>query len=121
MKQKQIVNAYKALSNMYKMQLPVREAHAVYMVRRQLEDQYYFQLEQERTLLEQHHGTINRDGDIRFGSKEDAQAFQAAITEMNDMDIDIEVSPAHIQFERVEDIKVTPEDMERLEGFIIFE
>lgn len=121
MKQKKIINAYKTLSNMYQMRLPVREAHAIFLLKRQLEDQYYFQLEQEKTLLEEFNGTITRDGDIRFSKREDAEAFHGKISELNDMEIEIDVAPAHLQIERIDDIRLTPEDMEHLDGFIEFE
>ena len=51
MKQKEIVRAYSAISNLYKQQIPLTVSHKLYQLKRKLTPQWDFQIEKERELI----------------------------------------------------------------------
>lgn len=121
MKQGKIMNAYHALSRLYIQPLPIKEAYKIFGLRKQLDDQYKFEIDREKQSLEQTGGYIDEDGEIRFRIKENAKKFTAAINELSEMEVDIQIKPITIKMDELADLKITPVDIEYLDGFVVFE
>ena len=70
--------------------------------------------------MQQYHGEFAEDGiTTKFPTKENQIAFWNKIRELKNMDIDIDI--VSIDLGCNQDIKLTPSDMEALDGFILFE
>lgn len=131
MKQNQINRAYQTLSKMANMQLPVRVAYDLFMMLRQLEPAYKCELELERKLIEKYSGIIQNDGSISFQSLDNTEesmnearkrveGFGKEISELNDTEAPIDITPITISYEAMEGQTLTPADMACLDGFVVF-
>ena len=121
MKQYQINKAYAALGRLANMQLRVRDSRNLYMLSKQLENAYNFELEQEKKLIEKYHGDVTSDGRIHFGDTSDAEGFKQEIGELNNLDIEVEFDPIIINCDDIGDQRITPYDVACLDGFVSFE
>lgn len=121
MKQHKINSAFNALNKLMGMELKVRDAYAVFMLRRKLEPSYEFELERERGLISKYDGTILPNGTITFPAEDDAQRFREEIAEMNESEIELEFEPITLNFDALGEQKILPADLAALEGFIRFE
>lgn len=121
MTQREIIDAYNATDVLYKMRLPVRDAYNVFRLRKRLEPHYIFEMERERKMLEDLNGKIEPDGRITFQDMESALKFQDALIEADNMDVEEEIEPIHMQMDALGTEQITPQDMEHLDGFIVFE
>ena len=120
MKQRKIIDAYKALNNLYKEKLPIKESYEIYRLRSQLQDVYLFELEREKKMMEETGATFDAEDNLLFKKKEDLERFRAATEEANEMEIDLNITALHMEIARLGDIFISPEDIERLDGFISF-
>lgn len=120
MKQIQVINAFTALNHLRAMRLPVRDAYNVFNLRKQLEQSYIFEMEREKKLLEETDGQIKDDGSLLFPTEEAAIRFNEGVEEANNMDVEIEFEPIQMQMDAIAGIQITPEDIEKLDGFVIF-
>ena len=121
MKQYQINKAYNAMTRLMTVQFPVRIAYSIYMLMKQIEPCYEFDLKRERELVEKYHGSISMDGMITFPSPDDAGLFKDEIDELTNMDVDVRISPISIPYDSLEDQTITPMEIASLEGFVSFE
>ena len=121
MKQHQVNRAVMALGRLSNMQLPVRDSRNLYMLSKQLEDAYQFELDQEKKLIAKYHGKISDDGGVAFSNPDDANAFNAEIIELNNLDVSIEFSPVTINCDSMGDQHISPFDIACLDGFVMFE
>lgn len=120
MKQYQINKAYNALGRLANMQLPVRDARNIYMLSKQLDNAYNFELEQEKKLIDKYHGVFTNDGGVTFASKEDGDNFGKALAELNNLDVDVDFDPVVISCEAMGDQRISPFDVACLDGFVVF-
>ena len=118
MKQEKIIEAYRVLKNMAWESYPLPVAYSLYNLRKSMEPQADFQLEQEKKLIEEFNGKPGENGLINFGDQENAQKFLEKIKELGDLEVDFIFTPIDIPIS--EDIKITPNDIEKLDGFVNF-
>lgn len=121
MKQYQINKAYSALSRLANMQLPVRDSRNLYMLSKQLDDAYNFELEQEKKLIEKYHGVFTKDGGVTFANSDDANGFGAELKELNNLEVEVEFDPVVIDCDAMGDQRISPFDVACLDGFVMFE
>jgi len=121
MKQYQINRAYGALGRLASMQLPVRDSRNVYMLSKQLEDAYNFELEQEKKLLEKYHGVLDKQGGVTFSNTDDAQGFNEELNELHNIEVEVDFEPVTIQCDAMGNQTITPMDIACLDGFVLFE
>ena len=121
MKQYQINKAYSALGRLANMQLPVRDSRNLYMLSRQLEDAYSFELKQEKKLVEKYHGIIDNGGGVTFPNSDEAKKFGEEIAELNNLEVEIDFDPVVISCDSIEDQRISPYDIACLDGFVMFE
>jgi len=121
MKQYQINKAYKTLLKLTDFKLPVRAARDIYMLARQLEPSYSFELQQERKLAEQHGAQYDKNGMPLFATKDDAKAFQSELSEMINLEVELDFKPISISCDIFGDQLITAAEIASLEGFVDFE
>lgn len=121
MKQRQINVAYGALKRLSTMQFPVKTAYGLYTLLRQIEDIYQFELQQEKKLLGKYNGELTSNGRVVFGDKESEIEFAKEVRELNDMEVDVVISPITVSFDSFSDYALSPSDIANLEGFVVFE
>lgn len=118
MKQEKIIEAYRVLKNMAGESYPLPVAYSLYNLRKSMEPQADFQLEQEKKLIEEFNGKPGDNGLINFGDQENAQKFLEKLKELGDLEVDFIFTPIDIPISG--DIKITPNDIEKLDGFVNF-
>ena len=121
MKQYQINKAYSALSRLANMQLPVRDSRNLYMLSKQLDNAYNFELEQEKKLIEKYHGVFTKDGGVTFANSDDSNGFGAELKELNNLEVEVEFDPVVIDCDAMGDQRISPFDVACLDGFVMFE
>lgn len=118
MKQGKIVNAYKALRELEQEKMPMKTAYKLYKLRKQLEKGFDFQREQEEKLLEDFGAKVLDGGLVQFQTVDDRKAYEAQIAELNDMESDVEVNPVDMGL--TDEVSITPDAIEALEGIVNF-
>ncbi len=121
MKQYQINRAYNALGRMANMQLPVRDSRNLYMLSKQLDDAYSFEVEQEKKLIEKYNGVLAGDGRVTFPNDDEAKKFSEELAELNDLEVDVEFDPVIISCDAMREQRISPFDVACLDGFVVFE
>lgn len=121
MKQYQINKAYSALGRLANMQMPVRDARNLYMLSKQLDDAYNFELEQERKLIEKYNGVLTGDGGVTFPNNDEAKKFGEELAELNNLDVEVDFDPVVIPCDVMDEQRVSPFDIACLDGFVTFE
>ena len=121
MKQYQINKAYSALGRLANMQLPVRDSRNLYMLSKQLDNAYNFELEQEKKLIEKYHGVLTGDGGVTFPNSDETKKFGEELAELNNLEVEVEFDPVVISCDAMEDQRISPFDVACLDGFVMFE
>lgn len=119
MTQKQVIDAYKALTKLNTQPLPMKTAYALHKLRRALQPAWDFQVEQEGALFDKLKPTPIGNGALQFKSPDELKTWNQTIDELNAMPSDIEFAPVTVTMDDA--ISITPDDIDRLEGFVIFE
>ena len=120
MNQKRAASAYIALFRLNDVQLNIKDAYSVYKMKKQLEDSYQFMTEQEQKIVDQYNGVILGNGNIQFASSEIAEKAKNEMQALNDLEIDLDITPISITLDAIRDGMMSPSDMESLEGFVSF-
>lgn len=121
MKQIQINRAYASLNKLLGMDLPARESRDIFMLARSLQDHYAFEADRERKLVQKYGGIIRDDGQIVFQDTENLESFKQEVSEIGDLDVDIDITPVTINCDMLGDQRISPMDMMNLVDFVIFE
>ena len=121
MRQDKINRAFRSLSKLRDLSLPVKKARAIYKLYVAIEEAYNFAAEEEKKYLIEFHGTLMPDGSINFKSQEDCEAFKAKFDELCGIETEVEFEPVVLTDDDIGDQPITPGDIFNLEGFVIFE
>ena len=90
MKQAQIVAITNILNRFQNdISLPNDISYAFFKIGKLIQTQVEFQIKRQNELSEKYHCTQDKNGKLVFTSKEDAEAYEAEINELIDMDIDL--------------------------------
>jgi len=120
MKMLAIVNGYKGVGALKDQPLPLRAAHQLYMLRRELEPHVQFEIEQERELLKKL-GALNEGGQVEITDPETMEQFQQGMNALLEQEVEIELPPAAVPLDAAEGARMTPEQMGWLDGLVSFE
>lgn len=120
--QKQAIAAYNALIEIGRLPFPIRDALALLRLKKALETAYEFQTQEEQKLVEEYHPKIE-GGKITMPYSETdevvkgkAREFFEKLAELNKMEIEIDVEPAHISIP--DGISIAPDTLLALDGFV---
>lgn len=119
MKQIQLVEAYKTLKKMANIPMDITTSFKLMKLKKRLEEYYQFEEQEEMKMFNEFHGELINDGrSMQFPTQEDANAFSKKWQELKDMEVEIEIEPIPVMLDQ--DIRLTIQDMEALDGFIQF-
>lgn len=121
MKQIQINAAYNVMRRLANLQLPVKRAYELYMLIKQIEPMREFAVTRGKALLEKYHGTLKSDGEFVFPTKDDAQAFGKELNELNNMEVDVNVTPVVMSYDDMSEYTLSPAEIASIDGFVTFE
>ena len=124
MKQKDIILAYKAITNFNqneknKKNASVRTTHDLFIIKKLLEPHWQYQSELERDIFQETKAKMLENGDIEFKSQEQKDKFFEKLNEVSNLDIDLgDFTKVKIKLD--EDINIPMDDMEALDPFVEF-
>lgn len=118
MKQQQIVNAYKVIKKYENEKLPLDISYAFFKLKKLLQEQWDFEIQQEQSIFEKYHPTQDESGNLIFDTKEDETNFAKDIAELLNMDVIWDEEKFHIDFAGRLDMPMV--DIEALDDFIAF-
>lgn len=118
MKHGTAIKAYKILHELGRTKMPAETAYKLFKLRKALQPEFDFQVEQEQKCAEIHNAVIDEKGMYRADNPEDMKAFVSDLKDLAKMDCKLEIEPVEIAVD--ENLKLSPDDMEALEAFVIF-
>lgn len=119
MKQKKIVDAYKALNKLAACPLPIKTAYAVHKLRTALRPVWDFQCEEEGKAIDRLRPVVTGDGDLTFPSMESKREFLRVQSELAGQEHEIDFQPVTIEL--LDGITLSANDIDALDGFVTFE
>lgn len=115
--QRQAMQAYIALNGIRR-KVKGHDALNLFHLKRQLQEAVDFQIEEEQKLVEEYGGKVTQEGQVIIVDDQKRAEFNKACQEMQDLEIKTKPEMPVISLDRNPDI--TLEDIEMLDGFIIF-
>ena len=121
MKQSKIMSAYQAIEKIKNKdkEYPLNITYTLFKVKKMLQDQWDFQLEEEKKIFNQFSPEVQENGDYKFESREKAQEFTDKLAELGNMEVDLKITKPKIKLS--EQIDLTLGEIEALDEFIEFE
>ena len=111
------LNAYSTI-NRIRNKIKGKDALNLFHLKNVLQENVDFQVEQERSLIEEYGGTVTETGAVLIEDKDKRLEFQQAYRELQEMECEVKTEPLTMSIDRNPDI--TLDDIEQLDGFIIF-
>ncbi len=96
--QKKAVEAYSAINRLAGDLLPARDALGLFKLKKELQTQYDFQVEQEKKLVEAFGGQV-KDGFVEFADAETAAKFRKEYKDLNETVVDINFEKVKLESE----------------------
>ena len=128
MKYAQIAKAFPALNELKKLKLPYSVAKRLYELHKKVENEFRFLIEEERKLIDLYaaklpDGTpnIGETGLIHFDDPTAAAEYSATVTALNDTECDLKVAPITLSEDFMSNMIISPEMIENLSEFVIFD
>lgn len=118
MKNGRIVKAYNVLERLADQSMSIKMAYALFKLRQSLKPVYVFFSERETALFNELKPTVSEDGKLYFDSIRDRELWDARHLELSDAESDVEFEPVSIPL--TDNMALTPNDVEKLDGFVIF-
>ena len=115
--QEKSVIAYGAIGRI-RQKVKGRNALNLFHMKNILQENIDFQIEQEKALVEEYEGILSDGGTVLFNDADKRAAFQEAYKELQATECEVDADPITMSIETIPDI--TLEDIEQLNGFIIF-
>lgn len=116
--QENVLNAYKAIGKI-RNKVKGKSALALYKLKRELQVNVDFQIEEERKLVDAYDGTINENGFIEIPDAIKRSEFAKAYAELNATECGIDSEPVTVSMDSCPEI--TLDEIESLAGFVNFE
>lgn len=117
-KHNQVINGYKALTDIGNQTLPAKTSYALYKIRLAMKPVWDFQLEQEKQMMDKY-GSQDENGNMIIKDAEGKEKVQRMFEELIAMEEDINIEPIHIKLP--DDIHITIDQFEALAPFVIFD
>lgn len=120
--QKKAISAYNALVEIGKLPFPIRDALNLLKLKKALETTYEFQTQEEQKLVDEYHPTVDGNritmpyDENNEEVKNRAKEFFQKLADLNKMEIEVDIDPAHISIP--EEISIAPDTLMALDGFV---
>lgn len=118
---KKIIKAYQGIQYLMSIALPFKEARALARLKRSLEENINVIVENEHKLLQAHNGTAIRPGEYKFKDNETAMRFYEDLQAFQNQDDDTISLPTVDLSDQADQLNISAEAIEALEGLVIFE
>lgn len=115
-----IVIAKKAVDELNTSRFPLQISYKLYKLKKKIDEIFQFEVDSEKKSISLYNGTIQQDGTITFQNKSDCEACTEAITNILNTALDEDIEPVRIPMNVATDIKVSPEMIDHLDGFVQF-
>lgn len=86
-----------------------------------MKEHFEFALSEEEKYVREFHGTLNQNGSVIFSNQDEFDKFQAQINELNELDVEWDLSPVVLTESDVGEQTISVSDISALEGFVVFE
>jgi hypothetical protein len=116
---RKILTAYIVLSRMAQEPMSSFTAYKLYKLMGVLKPEWDIQVELENRLIERLKPKFVNGSTLTFSENEEADEWRSQIAELNEAESDISFEAVHIPIN--DDMKLSPEDIEALDGFVIFD
>ena len=115
--QGKVLTAYTALMRI-KGKVRGKDALDLFHLKNQLQEFIDFQGEEEMKIVEEHGGQVTPEGTVLIADEEKKKAFQTAMMELRNMEVEVKADQPTLNLER--NPEITMEDIEQLHEFINF-
>lgn len=119
MQQSQIIRAYKSISKLSQLDLPIRLAFDLFRIKSALQPQWDFQVVEETKAAAG--ATQLDDGRLQFATAEDAEAFRDKLRALGEIDIELKGLPVARIPLSTPGLKLSVEDIDALKDFVNFD
>lgn len=113
--QKKLINAYRTLLRLSEQQLPLPMAYALYKVKKALEPQWQFQLEQEQKMVTECKGVVS-NGTVTFPDDDARLEYVRKATELSDMEVEVDIQETVLP--ENSELSLSMNEIDALDGFI---
>lgn len=116
----QVTNAYKAILRLSETVFPYKTARSAARLKNRLAEEVDTIAAAEKTIVEKYGGTISKNGTISIDDQEHADKCADALNEFRAQDDDIELPVVDLS-KYADSIRISPADVDALEGIVLFE
>ena len=113
----QMLNALSTVQKMMTLKLPIKKAHQVYSLAKQINEQREFFINEEKKLIEKFNATVGEDGRIQFENSEQAMTFQKEHGDLLNYEVE-GLAAIELSYDDLGDAEITPADIMLLENVI---
>ena len=114
----QMLNSLPVLQRIMELKLPIKKAHKVYSLAKQINEQREFFINEEKKLIEKFNAEVLEGGNIRFKDAESQFGFVTEHAELMNYEVSAEV--IELSFDDLGDTEFTATDLVQLDGVINF-
>lgn len=123
MKQSTIINAYKTINALSDKKYSISISHKLWTIKTALEPHFEFQMSKEREVFEKYQPEFTDDGNMKFKSKEEGEAFfkeyTETVKELSELDVDMSDFKKVI-LQGCDNIELSIDDIAALSEFVEF-
>lgn len=116
----QIMDAYKATLRLSNTVFPYKVARNVARLKRRLEEEAEIISDTEKAIIEKYGGTVDKNGHASVGDPEKANECAEELNDFRKQEDDIKFQVIDLS-KYINTIRISPSDIEALEGIVIFE
>ena len=119
--QKKAFDACNVIAKLCTMSLDVYTSYKLLLLRKKLEVQTEFQINEEMKIINELDGAkVDDEGRIAFKSIDDRIEFESRRNDLFNLEIFVDVEPIQISFASNPDIRLSADELENLTPFITF-
>lgn len=113
-----LVAAHQNFNSVISLNLPYSVIRNLRRLRAKLADEFDFYCGEERKLIAANGITVSENGVLDFPNEGAKKKYLSAITDLKNMDSDVEITPVEISESDIGNQRISLECLDALEGFI---
>lgn len=115
----QMLNSLPILQKVMELKLPIKKAHGIYVLAKQINEQREFFINEEKKLIDKFNAEVLEGGSIRFKTPEEQAQFVKEHANLMNYEVS-DLKTIELSFDELGDTEFTPIDILALEGVIDF-
>lgn len=116
----QITSAYKAIIRLSNAVFPYKTARSIAKLKRRLAEEVDTISDTEKRIIEKYGGTVKKNGSVTIEDREQADACVEELDGFREQEDDIKLPVVDLS-KYVDSIRISPSDIDALDGIVIFE